>query len=92
MTDRATWIAFGNKGGLTGSWSEGDAALFNQYGIIPVNTVLCPNVKAEGLIFVDWMLSPEGQAAIAAYRLAGLQLFFPNAADQARYNSGGHGR
>ncbi len=80
LTDRATWIAFGAKGGHR-ILAEGDPALFNQYGIIPVNPARCPNVKPEGMAFVDWMLSPAGQAAIAAFRLDGLQLFFPNAAD-----------
>jgi tungstate transport system substrate-binding protein len=79
MTDRATWIAFANKGSL-GIVAEGDAALFNQYGVILVNPDRCPNVKAvAGQGFIDWILSGEGQAAIAAYRRGGQQLFFPNA-------------
>jgi tungstate transport system substrate-binding protein len=79
LTDRATWIAFENKGDLA-VLVEGDAALFNQYGVILVNPERFPHVKrAEGEAFIDWLLSAEGQAAIAAYRLDGQQLFFPNA-------------
>ena len=80
LTDRATWISFGAKGGHR-IVAEGDPSLFNQYGVIPINPAHCPNVKPEGMVFVDWMLSAEGQAAIAAYQLDGLQLFFPNAVD-----------
>ncbi len=65
LTDRATWVAFGNKGEL-GVLVEGDPRLFNQYGIILVNPEKHPHVKAdEGRKFIDWMQSPEGQAAIA---------------------------
>lgn len=79
LTDRATWIAFGNKGGHAVA-VEGDARLFNQYGIILVNPARHPNVKAKvGQIFIDWVLSDEGQAAIAAYKVDAQQLFFPNA-------------
>lgn len=79
LTDRATWIAFGNKGGHR-ILSEGDPLLFNQYGIIAVNPARHPHVKAElAQQFVDWILSPEGQGAIADYRVDGQQLFFPNA-------------
>jgi len=81
LTDRATWIAFANKGDLE-ILVEGDARLFNPYGVILVNPEHCPSVKAEwGQSFVDWLLSEEGQAAIAAYRLDGQQLFFPSARD-----------
>ena len=79
LTDRATWIAFGNKGDY-GIVVEGDPRLFNQYGIIAVNPDKHPNVKsAPAAIFVDWMLSDEGQAAIGSYTRDGQQLFFPNA-------------
>lgn len=79
MTDRATWIAFGNKAGHR-ILVEGDPRLFNQYGIILVNPEVHPRVKAElGQGFVDWILSEEGQAAIAAFKVDGQQLFFPNA-------------
>lgn len=79
MTDRATWIAFGNKGDFEIA-VEGDPKMFNQYGIILVNPETHPNVKADlGQQFVDWVLSDEGQAAIAGYTVDGQQLFFPNA-------------
>jgi tungstate transport system substrate-binding protein len=59
---------------------EGDAALFNQYGVILVSPERCPSVKAgAGQAFIDWLTGPEGQGAIAAYRVDGQQLFFPNA-------------
>lgn len=79
MTDRATWISFANKQDYTVQ-VQGDEAMFNQYGVIPVNPETCPRVNAEGArAFADWLLSAEGQAAIAAYRVAEQQLFFPNA-------------
>lgn len=79
MTDRATWISFGNKGDYQIA-VEGDKKMFNQYGIILVNPEKHPNVKAnEGQQFIDWVLSEEGQAEIAAYKVDGQQLFFPNA-------------
>ncbi|MDO5758950.1 MAG: extracellular solute-binding protein [Rhodobacterales bacterium] len=79
MTDRGTWISFGNKGDYNIA-VESDPELFNQYGIILVNPEKHPNVKADlGQQFIDWVLSEEGQAAIAAYKVDGQQLFFPNA-------------
>lgn len=79
MTDRGTWISFKNKGDYT-ILVEGDDALFNQYGVILVNPAKHDNVKAEaGQMFIDWIIGPQGQAAIAAYTLDGQQLFFPNA-------------
>lgn len=79
MTDRATWIAFGNKGDYRIA-VEGDARMFNQYGVILVNPAAHPHVKAEmGQEFIDWLLSREGQQAIADYKVDGQQLFFPNA-------------
>ncbi|MCB2011803.1 MAG: extracellular solute-binding protein [Geminicoccaceae bacterium] len=82
MTDRATWVAFGNKGDYD-VVVEGDPKLFNQYSIILVNPEKHPGVNAEGgQAFVDWILSNEGQDAIAAYRVDGQQLFFPNAASR----------
>lgn len=78
LTDRATWIAFKNKGSFKIA-VEGDKDLFNQYGVILVNPKKHANVKAaEGQAFVDWLIGPEGQAAIAAYKRNGEQLFFPN--------------
>lgn len=79
MTDRATWISFGNKGDFRIA-VEGDEAMFNQYGVIPVNPAKCPSVKtAESKAFADWLLSAAGQAEIASYERDGQQLFFPNA-------------
>ena len=83
MTDRGTWISFGNKGNHR-ILVEGDDDLFNQYGVILVNPERHPNVKAEqGQAFIDWILGDEGQQAIAGYKLAGQQLFFPNASNSA---------
>ncbi len=79
LADRATWMAFKNKGDLE-IVLEGDDKLFNQYGIILVNPARHPNVKKEfGQAFIDWILSAEGQNAIRSYRIGGQQLFFPNA-------------
>ena len=79
LTDRATWISFGNKQGHR-IVLAGDPRLFNQYGVILVNGRKHTNVKSElGSAFVDWILSPPGQSAIASYRIDGQQLFFPNA-------------
>ena len=79
LTDRATWIAFGNKANHEIA-VEGDARLFNQYGIILVNPDNCASVKADlAQTFIDWILSDEGQSAIGDYRRDGKQLFFPNA-------------
>ncbi len=79
LTDRATWFAFKNKAGMA-VLSEGDPRLFNQYGVVLVSAAKCPTTKsAPGQAFVDWLVSAEGQAAIAAFELGGRQLFFPNA-------------
>ena len=79
LTDRGTWLSFRNRGDLVIS-VEGDQRLFNQYGAILVNPAKHPHVKqVEGQAFVDWLVSAEGQAAIAAYKIGGEQLFFPNA-------------
>ncbi len=79
LTDRGTWISFKNRGDLE-ILVEGDPKLFNQYGIMLVNPAKFPSVKAkEGQAFVDWVLSPDGQKAIAGYKIGGQQLFFPNA-------------
>ena len=84
MTDRATWISFGNKG-THRIVVEGDPRLFNQYGVIQVNPERHPDVKAEpGRRFVEWILSEEGQGAIASFRVDGRQLFFPNAGRRPR--------
>lgn len=79
MTDRATWISFGNKAEHR-ILVDGDPELFNQYGVILVNSEKCPNIRAEaGQQFIDWLLGAEGQEVIGAYSLQGKQLFFPNA-------------
>ncbi len=79
LTDRGTWLSFKNRADLV-IVVEGDRRLFNQYGVMLVNPGKHPNVKKEwGQAFVDWMISPEGQKAIADYRINGEQLFFPNA-------------
>jgi len=78
LADRGTWLAFKNKGDLA-IVVEGDKRLFNQYGIMLVNPAKFPHVKAaDGQAFVDWVISPEGQQAIANYKIEGQQLFFPN--------------
>ncbi len=80
LSDRATWLSFKNRADLQ-ILVQGDARLFNQYGVLAVNPARHPHVKAaEAQKFVDWVLSPAGQASIAAYRIEGQQLFFPNAA------------
>ena len=79
LTDRGTWLSFKNRGELVIS-VEGDQRLFNQYGVILVNPAKHPHVKKEmGQAFVDWVISPAGQKAIADYKIGGEQLFFPNA-------------
>ncbi|WP_238367247.1 substrate-binding domain-containing protein [Mesobacterium pallidum] len=79
LTDRATWISFANKQDYTVQ-VQGDADMFNQYGVIPVSPDKCPSVKVEAAqTFADWLVSAEGQAAIAGYKVADQQLFFPNA-------------
>jgi len=79
LTDRGTWLSFKNRGELVIA-VEGDRRLFNQYGVMLVNPAKHPHVKKDlGQAFVDWIVSPEGQSAIAAYKIGGEQLFFPNA-------------
>ncbi|MBO0344656.1 substrate-binding domain-containing protein [Roseibium sp. CAU 1637] len=83
ITDRATWLAFENKANLK-VLTEGDDNLFNQYGVILVNPEKHPNVKTEaGQAFIDWLTGENGQKAIAAYKVGGEQLFFPNAQSSA---------
>jgi tungstate transport system substrate-binding protein len=82
LADRGTWLSFKNRGELE-IVVEGDTRLFNQYGVILVNPDKHPSVKkAEGQAFIDWLVSPEGQKAIADYKINGQQLFFPNATAQ----------
>jgi tungstate transport system substrate-binding protein len=78
LADRGTWLAFKNRGDLA-ILVEGDQKLFNQYGIMLVNPAKHPHVKKDlGSAFVNWVVSPEGQKAIADYKVGGEQLFFPN--------------
>jgi tungstate transport system substrate-binding protein len=80
LSDRGTWLNFKNRGDLA-VLVQGDQRLFNQYGVMVVSPAKHPHVKtAEAQRFVDWVISPAGQASIAAYKIGGEQLFFPNAA------------
>jgi len=79
LSDRGTWLSFRNRGDLV-VLVEGDRKLFNQYGVIVVNPARHPQTKtALAQAFADWVVSPDGQATVAAYRIGGQQLFFPNA-------------
>jgi len=79
LADRGTWLNFKNRADLV-ILVEGDKRLFNQYGVMVVNPAKHPHVKvAEAQKFVDWIVSPAGQSAIAGYKIGGEQLFFPNA-------------
>jgi tungstate transport system substrate-binding protein len=79
LADRGTWLNFKNRADLT-ILVEGDKRLFNQYGVMVVNPAKHPQVKlAAAQKFVDWVVSPAGQQAIAGYKIGGEQLFFPNA-------------
>ena len=81
LADRGTWLAFKNRGDLA-ILVEGDKRLFNQYGVMLVNPEKHPTVKKElGQQFIDWLVSPAGQKAIADYKISGEQLFYPNAGD-----------
>jgi tungstate transport system substrate-binding protein len=81
LADRGTWLSFKNKAGLA-IVVQGDKRLFNQYGVMLVNPAKHPHVKKDlGQQFIDWLVSPEGQRAIAGYKIGGEQLFFPNAED-----------
>jgi tungstate transport system substrate-binding protein len=79
LADRGTWLSFRNRGDLT-ILVEGDQRLFNQYGVIVVNPAKHPHVRRElAQQFADWVVSANGQATIASYKVNGEQLFFPNA-------------
>jgi tungstate transport system substrate-binding protein len=81
LSDRGTWLAFKNRGDLA-ILVEGDKRLFNQYGVMLVNPAKHPTVKKDlGQQFIDWLISPEGQSAIADYKVNEQQLFYPNAND-----------
>ncbi|MBR0873751.1 extracellular solute-binding protein [Bradyrhizobium tropiciagri] len=84
LSDRGTWLSFKNRGDLA-ILTEGDKRLFNQYGVMLVNPAKHPSVKAQdGQAFIDWLISPAGQQAIAGYKVGGEQLFFPNAAHEQK--------
>ena len=84
LADRGTWLAFRNRGALA-VLVEGDTRMFNQYGALVVSPARFPHVNArDARKFVDWVVSPAGQAVIAAYRIEGQQLFFPNAEAAAK--------
>ena len=79
LADRATWLAFKNRGDLD-ILVEGDPQLFNQYGVMLVNPAKFPHLKAkEGQDFIDWIISKDGQEVISLYKIEGKQLLFPNA-------------
>ena len=81
LADRGTWLSFKNRGDLLVS-VEGDKRLFNQYGVMLVNPEKHASVKKDlGQQFIDWLVSAEGQKAIADYKINGEQLFYPNAND-----------
>jgi tungstate transport system substrate-binding protein len=78
LTDRGTWLSFKNRRGLR-VVAEGDPRMFNPYGVMLVNPARFPNVKArEGQAFIDWLIGPEGQRAIGAFKINGEALFTPN--------------
>jgi len=84
LADRGSWLAFRNRGELK-VLVQGDSRLFNQYGVMAVSAAKHPHVKAQAAQqFVDWVISREGQAAIASYRIGGEQVFFPNAVAAGR--------
>jgi len=79
LSDRGTWLSFKNRGDLIIAVA-GDKQLFNQYGVMLVNSAKHSNVKKDlGQAFIDWLVSQDGQKAIADYKISGEQLFFPNA-------------
>jgi tungstate transport system substrate-binding protein len=81
LADRGTWLSFKNRGDLVIA-VEGDKRLFNQYGVMLVNPEKHPSVKKDlGQQFIDWLVSSDGQKAIADYKINGEHLFYPNASD-----------
>jgi tungstate transport system substrate-binding protein len=81
LADRGTWLSFKNRGDLVIA-VEGDKRLFNQYGVMLVNPEKHPSVRKDlGQQLIDWLVSSEGQKAIADYKINGEQLFYPNASD-----------
>jgi tungstate transport system substrate-binding protein len=79
LADRGTWLSFRNRQDQR-ILIEGDPRLSNQYGVMLVNALRHPHVKAaDGQRLIEWLVSAAGQAAIAGYRINGEQLFYPNA-------------
>lgn len=79
LADRGTWLSFKNRQDLE-IVLAGDKRLFNPYGVMLVNPEKHPHIKKDaGMKFIDWITSGEGQEAIAAYKIDGEQLFFPDA-------------
>lgn len=79
LADRGSWLSFKNRGSMK-ILVEGDSRLYNQYGVMAVNPAKHPHVKVDSAQkFIDWVVSPVGQSAIASYKIGGEQLFFPNA-------------
>src|ERR1700730_1488466 len=88
LSDRGTWLSFKNRSALA-VVVEGDKRLFNQYGVMLVNPAEHPSVKFDlGQQFIDWLVSPDGQKAIAGYKINGQQLFYPHAADPKASTAG----
>ena len=83
LADRGSWLSFKNRGDLK-ILVEGDKRLFNEYGVMLVNPARHPGVKVrEGQVFIDWLISSEGQQTVADYKVGGEQLFFPDADPKA---------
>ncbi|GHA52271.1 tungsten ABC transporter substrate-binding protein [Amylibacter ulvae] len=83
LTDRGTWLSFGNKGDLGIIWQQ-DKDLRNPYGVMVVDSDRFPHVKSDLAIqFAQWLISDTGQTAIGDVRVAGKQLFCPNANQQS---------
>ena len=79
LSDRATWLTFKNRGDLA-ILVQGDPKLFNQYGVMLVSSSKFAQIKkVESQIFIDWLISREGQDTIASFKVGNEQLFFPNA-------------
>src|SRR3984957_13037687 len=79
LSDRGTWLSFGNKGSLVIA-IEGDSRLINRYDVIELSPQKHPGVKlATAKVFADWLVSTDGQQAIGAYQVSGKKLFYPSA-------------
>ena len=79
LSDRASWLNFGNKGDLALLFS-GDAVLFNQYAYLPVNPARHGHVAADAAQRLEgWLTSDRARGLIDGYEIAGEQLFVFNA-------------